>query len=80
MVNQDCMATIGQVGNVDHGMSRWAKLVAGRWLGVAHRCAVRRWTHPLIAWRRRGAFAIGMAGQDALGKRLWATRQAFQVE
>ena len=39
MVNQNCMATIGQVGNVEHGNVALGKAGRSRWLG--HRPSVR---------------------------------------
>lgn len=34
MVRVECMATIGQVGNLEHGNERWAKAGRTRWKGI----------------------------------------------
>jgi large subunit ribosomal protein L2 len=63
MVSQDCMATIGQVGNVDHGNVSLGKAGRSRWLG--HRPMVRGSamdpaSHPHGGGEGRSP--IGMAG------------------
>ena len=71
MVQADCRATIGQVGNLDHENISIGKAGRSRWLGQASACA-RDGDEPgrPSAWRRRGPFqgqssaiAVGTAGQ-----------------
>ena len=63
MVSQDCMATIGQVGNVDHGNVTLGKAGRNRWLG--HRPTVRGSAMDPSAHPHgggEGRSPIGMAG------------------
>jgi large subunit ribosomal protein L2 len=63
MVNQDCMATIGQVGNVDHGNVTLGKAGRSRWLGrrpSVRGSAMDPSSHPHGGGE--GRTPIGMAG------------------
>ena len=71
MVQAECRATIGQVGNIDHENISIGKAGRSRWAGQAAARARRRdESGRPSAWRRRGplegqssAIAVGSAGQ-----------------
>jgi large subunit ribosomal protein L2 len=44
LVNVQCMATIGQVGNTDHGNIKLGKAGRKRWLGIRPSVRGRPWT------------------------------------
>jgi len=63
MVSQDCMATIGQVGNVDHGNISLGKAGRSRWMGrrpTVRGSAMDPSAHPHGGGEGRSP--IGMAG------------------
>ncbi len=83
MVNQNCLATIGQVGNVDHGNITLGKAGRNRWLGrrpTVRGSAMDPASHPHGGGEGRAP--IGMAGpktpwgKPALG---YKTRQRSHV-
>lgn len=63
LIHQNCMATIGQVGNTDHGNINWGKAGRKRWLGIrptVRGSAMDPSSHPHGGGE--GASPIGMPG------------------
>jgi large subunit ribosomal protein L2 len=76
LINERCMATIGQVGNTDHGNVKLGKAGRSRWMGwrpTVRGSAMDPGSHPHGGGEGRSP--IGMAGpktpwgKPALGKR-----------
>jgi large subunit ribosomal protein L2 len=82
LVHEDCMATIGQVGNTDHGNVKLGKAGRSRWLGwrpSTRGTAMDPNSHPHGGGE--GRTGVGMAapktpwGKPALGKRTRSNRR-----
>jgi large subunit ribosomal protein L2 len=86
MVRRECMATIGQVGNTDHGNIKLGKAGRNRWLGVrpgTRGSAMTPRDHPHGGGE--GKAPIGMSspktpwGKPTLGKKTRAKKQSDRM-